>query len=133
MGSESSGDFNRPDSRGHDMPSLEFTYDVNGDVISNSSLDKSTSRKREPSKSEQMTTPRYMDWYTKQQQQQKELLQQRQQELQQQQLLHKQRMKEKHRKLLEEQQIIFGSKRDDLAGDEDEEDDLNPDDSVSNH
>ena len=56
--SESSGDFNRPDSRVHDMPSLEFTYDLNGDVISNSSLDKSTSRKREPSKSDQMTTPR---------------------------------------------------------------------------
>ena len=56
--SEASGDFNRPDSRGHDMPSLEFTYDMNGDIVSNSSLDKSTSRKREPSKLDQMTTPR---------------------------------------------------------------------------
>merc|ERR1712013_348368 len=102
--SESSGDFNRPDSRVHDMPSLEFTYDVNGDVISNSSLDKSTSRKREPSKSDQMTTPRYMDWYTKQQ--------------------------EKHRKLQEEQKMIFGQHRDNQ---EEAEDELNPDDSVSNH
>jgi len=128
--SESSGDFNRPDSRGHDMPSLEFTYDVNGDVISNSSLDKSTSRKREPSKSDQMTTPRYMDWYTKQQQQQKELVQQRQQDMQEQQQLHKLRMQEKHRKLQEEQNIIFRANRGNV---EDEEDDLNPDDSVSNH
>jgi len=128
--SESSGDFNRPDSRVHDMPSLEFTYDVNGDVISNSSLDKSTSRKREPSKSDQMTTPRYMDWYTKQQQQQKELIQQRQQELHEQQELHKQRMQEKHRKLQEEQKMIFGQHRDNH---EEAEDELNPDDSVSNH
>jgi len=120
--SEASGDFNRPDSRGHDMPSLEFTYDMNGDIVSNSSLDKSTSRKREPSKSDQMTTPRYMDWYTKQQQQQKELIQQRQQELQAQQQLHKQRMQDKHRKLREEQGNML-----------DGEDDLDPDDSVSNH
>jgi hypothetical protein len=55
-----------------DLPSLEFTYDSNGDIVSTSSLDRSTSRREK--RSEQLTTPRYMDWYTRQQQQQKELL-----------------------------------------------------------
>ena len=30
---------------GGDLPSLEFTYDINGDIVSTSSLDKSTSRR----------------------------------------------------------------------------------------
>ena len=51
-----------------DLPSLEFTYDINGEVVS------ASPRKREQSKSDQMTTPRYMDWYIKQQHQQTELL-----------------------------------------------------------
>jgi hypothetical protein len=37
--------------------STEFTFDVNGDIVSTSSMDKSTSRKRE--RLESTTTPRY--------------------------------------------------------------------------
>ena len=33
------------DGVGGDLPSLEFTYDINGDIVSTSSLDKSTSRR----------------------------------------------------------------------------------------
>ena len=33
------------DGGGGDLPSLEFTYDINGDIVSTSSLDKSTSRR----------------------------------------------------------------------------------------
>ena len=51
-----------------ELPSLEFTYDMNGEVVS------ASPRKREQSKSDQMTTPRYMDWYIKQQHHQTELL-----------------------------------------------------------
>ena len=58
----------RSQSDSQDLPSLEFTYDLNGEVVSTSP------RKREQSKSDQMTTPRYMDWYIKQQHQQTELL-----------------------------------------------------------
>jgi hypothetical protein len=36
--------------------STEFTFDVNGDIVSTSSMDKSTSRKRE--RLESTTTPR---------------------------------------------------------------------------
>ena len=35
-----------------DLPSLEFTYDINGEIVS------ASPRKREQSKSDQMTTPR---------------------------------------------------------------------------
>ena len=43
--------------RGHqsdsqDLPSLEFTYDINGEIVT------ASPRKREQSKSDQMTTPR---------------------------------------------------------------------------
>ena len=96
-----------------ELPSLEFTYDMNGEVVS------ASPRKREQSKSDQMTTPRYMDWYIKQQHQQTEILRARQQELQHQQQLSKQRMVRQHREQLEQ----FS----------DNNDDLDPGDSVSNH
>ena len=35
-----------------DLPSLEFTYDINGEIVT------ASPRKREQSKSDQMTTPR---------------------------------------------------------------------------
>ena len=103
----------RSQSDSQDLPSLEFTYDLNGEVVSTSP------RKREQSKSDQMTTPRYMDWYIKQQHQQTEILRARQQELQHQQQLSKQRMVRQHREQLEQ----FS----------DNNDDLDPGDSVSNH
>jgi len=113
------------DGGGGDLPSLEFTYDINGDIVSTSSLDKSTSRREK--RSDQLPTPRYMDWYTKQQQQQKELLLLRQAALQEQQEQHKARMQEKHRMRLERGEQQEEEEEEERSGEE-----VVPGDSVSN-
>ena len=41
------------------MPNLDWTYDQNGEIVSR------VGRGREQRHSEQLTTPRYMDWYTR--------------------------------------------------------------------
>ena len=77
----------RPELVDTGLPSLELTWDSQGEVVS------SSPRKR----GESMTTPRYMDWYIKQQHEQHEQLRQRQLDLQQQQEAARQRIKMKQR------------------------------------